>query len=89
MLSDERAMHRVAGLWLVERLARRADSGGFGWKIGELCSCVARLAQSDPDERVRSRATRCAQWLIKETQRGWRDSAMDEESEAERAGVGA
>lgn len=77
MLADERVMHRVAGLWLVERISRRADSGGFGWKIGELCSQVARLANSDPDERVRSRATRCAQWLIKETQRGWGQAALD------------
>ncbi len=50
LLRDERAMHRVSGLWLAERVA--GD--------GEVARTIAEMVRSDPSPEVRVRARRTA-----------------------------
>ncbi len=59
MLGDERADHRISGLWAAQR----------GRAI-ELVERVGALATRDPDARVRRRALRCATRLLARPGRG-------------------
>ena len=55
MLDDERADHRLSGLWLAERLGRT-----------ECAQRVASIAATDMDGRVRVRARMTARRLLAE-----------------------
>ena len=60
MLSDPRPMHRVAGLWLAERLTGelpRLDAD-------QLAGSVAGMIDQDASQEVRVRARRCAGRLL-------------------------
>lgn len=63
MLADERATHRLAGAWAAERSLTpgRRPLLGVSWRAA--VRRVAEAAGSDPDPRVRARATRCARLL--------------------------
>lgn len=82
MLGDERSMHRLAGLWVAERVLS-AGSVFRGWN--ELASRVARLAGDTSDPEVQTRATRCARRLLTEMRSEWRArAAAAERQEDER-----
>lgn len=66
MLADDRAPHRLAGVWLAERLMcpagpLRKDSPWQG-----LARLVADLARNDHDGHIRARARRCSGRLLAE-----------------------
>lgn len=70
MLTDERDMHRLAGLWLAERTIM-----GLGHRIGQwnggaghlewMRRRIAGLAVRDQDESVRQRAASCARKMLR------------------------
>jgi hypothetical protein len=75
MIADDRCEHRIAGLWLAERLAA-APGGRLASRWGDhLAGRLAQVIESDPDDAVRERAARFAGRLIAEVRRGWSDRA--------------
>ena len=64
MLADDRLMHRVAGVWLAERALAGGGPESMGPAWEPLARAVASLASDDPDELVRTRASRCARRLL-------------------------
>jgi hypothetical protein len=76
MLADARPMHRVAGLWLTERLLPVGVNPSLSKRWTELSVRVAELAKGDDDERVRTRGARCARRLLVQMRSGWRSRAM-------------
>ncbi len=66
MLSDARAEHRVAGVWLAERAMAGAGQERLGSRWAELARRVARIAGDDPSDDARRRASRCASRLLGE-----------------------
>lgn len=72
LISDARPMHRLSGLWLVERFAAEL---GSGWKdtsaTQALCGAVDELAQSEADPRTRHRASQTASRLHARLRLGW------------------
>jgi HEAT repeat protein len=75
MLTDTRAMHRLAGLWLAGRtlpLKLRA-----GEVKPELAARIAEAARVDDDPRVRVRAAACSQRLGAELRLIWRNSRSE------------
>ena len=63
MLEDERPMHRVAGLWAVERVtACPGESVARRWD--RLASLVAGLARDETDDAVQRRAMWCARRML-------------------------
>lgn len=75
MLADTRPMHRVAGLWLTERLLPGGRHASLTRRWTELSIRVAELASVDGDDRVRHRAGRCARRLLSQMRSGWRQRA--------------
>jgi len=75
MLSDERPMHRVAGLWLAERLLPTGRNASLSKRWAELSVRIAELARGDEDARVRARGGRCARRLLAQMRSGWRTRA--------------
>ena len=71
MLCDERPMHRVAGVWLADRML------GSGVGQPDLAGRIADMARSDPDEGARTRAARAAARLMAGVRNGWRERAAD------------
>lgn len=53
MLTDARPAHRLAGVWVTQRLAKTG-----------MASRIAELASNDPDERVHDMARGCARRLL-------------------------
>jgi hypothetical protein len=78
MLGDPRPLHRLAGLWAVERLAL-APAPGAGspvvQRLGDFSTLVAQAARSEPEEAVRERAVRCAARMLARVRLMWRDGA--------------
>ncbi len=60
MLTDERAEHRLSGLWAAQRLGRT-----------ELAQRVAGLATEESEERVREGARRCGRRLLAQLRSEW------------------
>lgn len=65
MLGDQRPMHRIAGLWLVERLA--GDLAGAPGVMDR----VSWLTRGERTALERARAERCAGRLMAEVRHGW------------------
>ena len=72
MLSDEREMHRLAGLWLAERTLVAGGRVRLGDSWDGLCRRIAAMAVRDEGEAVRTRALRCAKRLLAEIRVGSR-----------------
>ena len=66
MLGDDRDTHRIAGVWLAERVLSGFGRGRLGGRWDELARRVASIATADPSERARVRASRCAARLLGE-----------------------
>jgi hypothetical protein len=66
LLTDDRAEHRLAGVWLAERTLCAGGADRLGPAFDGLTRRVARLAKDDADERVRRRGVRCASRLLTE-----------------------
>ncbi len=66
MLCDERDMHRIAGVWLAERVLSGSGRARLGGRWDDLARRVASIATGDPSERARARASRCAARLLGE-----------------------
>lgn len=77
LITDDRPLHRLSGLWLAERLAPEL---GIGWKdtgaTQALSGAVNELAQTDPDPQVRTRAVRTARGLQARLRAGWGDAPI-------------
>lgn len=67
MLQDQRDMHRVAGLWLAERLI--SDAGHFS--ADAISGVLARMVSEDPSGEVRRRARLSAGRLLVRMRMGW------------------
>ncbi|MCC6971692.1 MAG: hypothetical protein IT434_15885 [Phycisphaerales bacterium] len=59
MLSDERPMHRLAGVWLAGRVLPGVKPV-IAARYGDLVGAVKRMAEKDEDEHVRRRALHAA-----------------------------
>jgi hypothetical protein len=65
MLGDERATHRLAGLWAADRvLMPPAGPERLGRRWSAVAHRVAAIAEQDADEAVRGRAERTARRLL-------------------------
>jgi len=60
MLSDERAMHRLAGAWVAGRVLPFDGASRLGPRWAEVSVRVHEMAGEDADPRVRVRAAQCA-----------------------------
>ncbi len=70
MLRDERPLHRLAGLWVAERLL--VQGGAPAWqRCNDLAGTVARLARDEPETAVRARAERCAHRVLSGIRSEW------------------
>lgn len=75
MLADDRAPHRLAGVWLAERLMCPAGPLRKGSPWQGLARLVADLARNDRDGHIRARARRCSGRLLAEIARTTRTDA--------------
>lgn len=78
MLRDTRPLHRLAGLWAVERLAIGAAPGSgspVAARWGEFASLVAKLTREEPEAPVRERAERCGARMLARVRLMWQDRA--------------
>lgn len=80
LLSDDRPLHRLAGLWLAERSLSGCGRDRVGTSWDGLCRRVAAMASREDDEAVRNRATRCARRLLGEMRAVSRVQALAEHS---------
>lgn len=64
MLTDDRAPHRLAGVWLSERLL--CGSRGHSERWQGLARHVASLARDEADAHIKARAVRCSRRLLGE-----------------------
>lgn len=71
MLTDDRAAHRLAGVWLAGRTLHQPAAGEVSTRAPELSARVLELARFDADPSVRHRATATAERLTRETRLGW------------------
>ncbi len=62
MLGDDRPPHRLAGVWLAERLLCLAPTRHERWQT--LARRVAALAREETDAHTKARAVRCARRLL-------------------------
>lgn len=67
LLVDERAEHRIAGLWLMERTV--SECRDLPWE--GVAGTVAGMVHADGSEAVRVRARRCAAALLSRMTPGW------------------
>jgi len=70
MLTDDRAGHRLAAVWLAERTLCGGGAARFGEAFEPLARRVASIARGDADEAVRTRGVRCASRLLAEVRAG-------------------
>lgn len=79
MLTDLRPAHRLAGVWLAERLLcdprRAVGPGDLAWQTA--ARRVAGLARGEGNAHIRARATRCTRRLLGEIARPTRTVATD------------
>ncbi len=64
MLIDERPMHRVAAMWMVESLAMGPGLAAIGPEWSAVVAGVGAIAREDAEPVVRTRAIRCARRLL-------------------------
>ncbi|MBZ0170959.1 MAG: hypothetical protein K8E66_01130, partial [Phycisphaerales bacterium] len=67
MLTDDRSPHRLAGVWLSERLLCGSVDRGDRWRA--LARHVASLARDEADAHIKARAVRCSRRLLGELAR--------------------
>ena len=75
MLGDERAAHRVSGLWVASRVLRRGPELSLGGRWTDLAAVIADMARHDADASARSRATACLGSLEAEARQRWQRGA--------------
>ncbi|MCA9299573.1 MAG: HEAT repeat domain-containing protein, partial [Phycisphaerales bacterium] len=71
MLRDERAAHRLSGVWLAQRVLAGEGRARVGQAWGALASTITAIANEDTDVGVRQRARRCAKRLHQEVRHAW------------------
>ncbi len=75
MLGDDRAAHRVSGLWVASRVLRRGPELSLGGRWTDLAAVIADMARHDADASARSRATACLGSLEAEARQRWQRGA--------------
>jgi len=80
MLTDQRQMHRLAGVWLASRTLVGNGRKAVGPRWSELVARVGEVAKFDDAHGVRIRAASCASRVDAEVRCAWRSAG---------AGVGA
>ncbi|MEM7754446.1 MAG: HEAT repeat domain-containing protein [Planctomycetota bacterium] len=70
MLTDDRAEHRLAAVWLAERTLCGSGASRLGTSFEPLARRVAGIAREDADSTVRARGVRCASRLLSEIRSG-------------------
>ncbi|MEQ8317971.1 MAG: hypothetical protein RIE77_01195 [Phycisphaerales bacterium] len=75
MLGDERAAHRVSGLWVASRVLRRGPELSLGRRWTELAAVIADMARHDADPGARARAAACLGSLEAEARQRWQRGA--------------
>lgn len=76
MLVDERPLHRLAGLWVVERAVMAGSRGrALHQRWNDLASRIADLARAEPEEPIRVRAARCGRLLLMQMRSDWEQRA--------------
>lgn len=63
LITDDRTDHRLAGAWAAERVLRQERRDAFGPAWRTVVRGVVDAADNDRDQRVRTRAARCARFL--------------------------
>ncbi|TVQ63947.1 MAG: hypothetical protein EA378_00445 [Phycisphaerales bacterium] len=71
MLEDDRAAHRLAGVWAAERAVVGGGRERLGPSLSELAGRLHGLAERDADPRIRARAGRCAAIAGEAVRTGW------------------
>jgi HEAT repeat protein len=71
MLSDDRPMHRVAGLWVVDRAIVSGQANAIGDSSIQIALALDTLAKGDVEPKVRDRAAHCAGRLLGATRESW------------------
>jgi len=74
MLGDSRPMHRLAGMWVAQRLLPGC-AVQIGPRWSELAARIAELSRFDEDELVRARAAACARRLELDVRNSWLQGA--------------
>ncbi len=88
MLGDERAAHRVSGLWVAGRVLRRGPELSLGRRWTDLAAVIADMARHDSDASARARATACLGSLEAEARQRWqRGAAKVDVSKREKGAV--
>lgn len=75
MLGDERAAHRVSGLWVAGRVLRRGPELSLGRRWTDLAAVIADMARHDSDPGARARAAACLGSLEAEARQRWQRGA--------------
>ena len=75
MLGDDRAAHRVSGLWVAGRVLRRGPELSLGRRWTELAAVIADMARHDADADARGRASACLGSLEAEARQRWQRGA--------------
>lgn len=75
MLGDERAPHRISGLWVAGRVLRRGPELSLGRRWTELAAVIADMARHDADSGARGRASACLGSLEAEARQRWQRGA--------------
>lgn len=84
MLGDDRAPHRVSGLWVASRVLRRGPELSLGERWTDLAAIIADMARHDADAGARSRATACLGSLEAEARQRWQRSASERDESSKR-----
>lgn len=71
MLSDDREPHRIAGLWVTDRLCRSGRGPTIGPRWEDAAALASRLA-NDPSPSVAARGARLADRLMRAEREAWR-----------------
>lgn len=77
MLDDDRVMHRIAGLWVVDRTIAAGLDGRFGDASIQIALALDAMAKREGEVKVRERAAQCAGRLLSVTRHAWRRRAAD------------
>jgi len=90
MLGDDRAGHRVSGLWVAGRALRRGPELALGPRWTDLAAVIADMARHDADSGARARAAACMGTLEAEARERWQRPGpqQDEGGDQRRAGKG-
>jgi hypothetical protein len=85
MLSDQRPMHRLAGLWLAGRVLHTRSYLGERWP--EFLARVGEIARFDEEPQVRARAIACAATLQTQLRASWTAVGGGRSREVDDSGV--